>query len=182
MRATAILRAEHEAILSGTSLLQNVVERIATDEPVSPDQLGHLLGFFDAVADGTHRAKEEKVLFPALAAFGFDVERAAIAANVAEHVRLRSLLDVMRETAAFIGGSRAARGRFVQAARSYVGVIENHIAKENSVLFPMIDEVLAGRDESWIVEQFAERDAELGAGAASRMISELGSEAAEIGR
>ncbi|HEY6103772.1 MAG TPA: hemerythrin domain-containing protein [bacterium] len=89
--------------------------------------------------------KEERCLFPALAKAGVPEAGGPVAVMLEEHDRGRALLRVMES------GAAADRAR---AAREYVGLLREHIDKENGVLFPLADAVLddparEGSTASW---------------------------------
>jgi hemerythrin-like domain-containing protein len=49
------------------------------------------------------------------------------------------------------------------AARRYVGLLRDHIEKENALLFPLADAVLEARAQAELLREFASVEAELGA-------------------
>jgi len=51
-------------------------------------------------------------------------------------------------------------------ARRYVGLLRDHIEKENALLFPLADAVLEPRAQAELLREFATVEAELGAEAA----------------
>ena len=143
MRITDTLRDEHEVIQQVLDCLDELAERALADSRVDVASAGEALDFLTAFADRCHHAKEEQILFPALSARGLPREAGPIAVMLGEHelgraaiARMRAALDDAQRKAA------EAPGRFARAAREYVALLREHIAKENGVLFPMADRIL----------------------------------------
>ena len=59
--------------------------------------------------------------------------------------------------------------RWGDAAAQYTGLLRDHIAKENEVLFPMADEVLAPEEQEELATAFEGVEEELGQGVHERM-------------
>ncbi len=121
MRATNLLREEHEIILRALRLLEAVAAR--GQQPPKA-----LLDFFSDFADAHHHGKEEGILFPAMEEAGFPHEDGPVGVMLHEHEAGRELIAALRDPA-----------RFADAARSYVALLSAHIDKENGMLFPMAD-------------------------------------------
>ena len=121
MRATQLLREEHEIILRGLAVL----EKLAASGKQPPPEL---LEFFSEFADVHHHGKEEEILFPALEDAGFPRDAGPVGVMLHEHELGRELLGAMRDPA-----------QFAQAARGYVALLGGHIQKENQILFVMAD-------------------------------------------
>ena len=179
MKATQVLMHEHEVIEQALGLLDAAAARLARGESVPPRDLEQLLEFFAVFADGCHHAKEEGILFPALEAAGVPRDGGPIAVMLSEHEVGRRLVGRMRrDSTAAAGGDAGARRRFADAAREYVDLLAQHIAKENQVLFPAADARLSESDDRAITAAFARHEErEMGPGTHERfhrMLDELG--------
>lgn len=131
---TATLRDEHVLILQALDLLEAAAARDERGLPVPGGWWAELIGWFRAFADRNHHAKEERILFPAMAKAGVPAEGGGpIAVMLEEHGEGRTLLQTMVE------GEGRSR---VVAGRRYVGLLRAHIDKENGILFPLADEVI----------------------------------------
>jgi hemerythrin-like domain-containing protein len=51
-------------------------------------------------------------------------------------------------------GDQSARADVVRNARGYAELLRQHIAKENSVLFPMADKVIPVSEQAAVYEEF----------------------------
>ncbi len=160
--ATAELRHEHQVILRALAVLERAGERLAAGAAVDEAALAELVGLVRTFADTCHHAKEERHLFPRLAAQSVgDV----LAPFLAEHEEGRGYL---RGLAAGPAAARAA------AVRRYVGLLRDHIEREDRVLFPMADAVLTAEAQAELGRRFAEVEAEVaGPGGHERLLAVL---------
>ena len=168
--ATEILRHEHEAILRVLDALDEAGRRLVDGRPVPVATLEGLLEFLGTFADRCHHAKEEGVLFPALEARGMPREMGPVGVMLAEHEAGRACVRRMREAVPVVARGRVDAGeRFVAAGADYTGLLRDHIAKENEVLFPMAEELLGPAALEALAEDFERVEAAVGAGVHERM-------------
>ncbi|MHC4932765.1 MAG: hemerythrin domain-containing protein [Planctomycetota bacterium] len=88
--------------------------------------------FIATFADRCHHGKEEDRLFPALEKKGIPRDGGPIGVMCSEHQIGRGHVRRMRELIA--GGDLAA---LKQTSLEYVGLLRQHIHKEDNILFPM---------------------------------------------
>jgi hemerythrin-like domain-containing protein len=143
--ATAELRHEHEVILRALAVLERAGERLATGGRVDEAALLELVALIRLFADTCHHGKEEDQLFPALREKGFG---ATLGVFLDDHAEGRGYLAILAG-----GAPAAARG---SAARKYVGLLRDHIQRENEVLFPMADDVLDHDEHARLARRYAE--------------------------
>jgi len=141
MQPTDTLKAEHRVIEQVLDCLERMVERIQAGEAFERDDARGALAFFRAFADTCHHGKEEDLLFPAMIAAGIPSEVGPVAVMLAEHDQGRSAIGAM--DAALEAGDDA---EFAGAATTYLGLLRDHIAKEDNILFPLADSVLRERE------------------------------------
>jgi len=154
MRATQLLREEHEIILRGLRVLDALAAKAARGDPVPAQAVDALLAFLIEFADAHHHGKEEAILFPALEEAGFPREAGPVGVMLDEHVKGRSLISAMREAAPRATGIPDARARFAAAARAYGQLLSAHIDKEDHVLFPMAEQSISREDKQRVDESF----------------------------
>jgi hemerythrin-like domain-containing protein len=161
--ATAELRHEHEVILRALAVLERAGRRLATGEPVDETALAGLVDLCRTFADRCHHGKEEHTLFPLLEARGVG---GLLAVFLEEHVEGRAYLATLASAAP--PAERAA------AARRYVGLLRDHIERENGVLFPMVDGILTDAEQAELVRRFAEvEERVVGRGIHERLLAAL---------
>ena len=143
--ATADLREDHEVILRALAVVERVATRLASGQPVSEATLADLVQFLRAFADQCHHGKEEDHLFPAMRARGAgDI----LAVFAEEHEEGRRYLRTLE--------SGAPATERATAARRYVGMLRDHIERENEVLLPMADELLDAEEHSALARAYAD--------------------------
>lgn len=152
---TQILRDEHVLILGALDALERAADRLERFGAAPPDAWwAEMVGWLRAFADQGHHAKEERLLFPAMARAGVPADGGGpIGAMLAEHEEGRALVRVI---AGSDGPRRAA------AVRRYVDLLRAHIDKENDVLFPLADSVLDAEAQRDLARRFATIEDELG--------------------
>lgn len=160
MNATEQLRAEHDGITIMLDILERICEQMASGRPANLDHLDRIIEFLSVFADKCHHGKEEDILFPALEKSGIPKEGGPIGVMLSEHDRGREEIRSMRKALEELRGGRDANKDFIRAATGYVGLLRNHIAKENNVLFVMAERNLSGFDQARLFEAFEtmERD------------------------
>jgi hemerythrin-like domain-containing protein len=158
MRATDILVSEHNLILRALVVLDRVASRVEAGRPVPEEPAQQLIDFFKKFADASHHAKEEGVLFPALAAAGLPSHGGPVAVMLHEHSLGRAAVRAMAEAVAALGTDPGAPAAYSQAARTFSRLLSSHISKENGVLFPMAENFLAPEQDDALLTAFNEHD------------------------
>lgn len=161
----AMLRHEHEVILRALALSERLGQSLESGEAVDRKALAWLVEFFRIFADRCHHGKEEEHLFPALERCGIPKEGGPLGVMLHEHEEGRALVRAMAE-----GDDRLA----AEAIRGYVTLLRAHIEKENSVLFPLAEQVLPDEEQEKLVHAFeAVEQALAGPGVHERLLGEL---------
>ena len=152
---------EHEAILFALGLLERMVARGKGAGLLEAGDLAEFIGFLREFADKCHHGKEEGILFPALVKAGIPEKGGPIGMLLAEHAQGRAFVAEM--AAALAGGTD--RERFTRAAEGYDHLLKAHIQKENGVLFPSAEKLLAAAELAGIYAAFeAHEEQVIGAG------------------
>jgi hemerythrin-like domain-containing protein len=151
MNPTQILVDEHSVILRVLSALEKMAQQTEQVGLVDPETGGQFVDFIATFADRCHHGKEEDQLFPALFAKGMPKEAGPIAVMLGEHDEGRVLVRRMR---AAVGGEGDPAADYAAAARSFVGLLRDHIAKENEVLFPMAEAMLTPDEKRDVLAAF----------------------------
>lgn len=161
MTPTKRLEQEHEQILDLLTVLEHLARRVREGERPLPD-LQECLQLLRTFADDAHHGKEERHLFPALNASGLPRHSGPVAVMLLEHDAGRSELSDMGSALIDLGlGEEEGAGRFARAASRYVGLLRDHIDKENDVLFPIACEILGADATEPLVREYAAVDVEV---------------------
>jgi hemerythrin-like domain-containing protein len=144
------LRKEHEGILFGLRILEQMVRRLKAGPAPDVEQLKEMVGFLQLFADRCHHGKEEGLYFPSLEKVGIPNEGGPIGQMLREHAMGR--VFVARMAAAVESPYRPME--FANAANGYIDLLRAHIGKENDVLFRMGDARLPPEEQARLLEAF----------------------------
>src|SRR5215470_16838415 len=159
MKSVERLKAEHDLIERGLTLLEKAVARIDAGQPLPEGFPEWAPRFFQQFADQCHHAKEEDVFFPVLKQRGIPEQGGPIGVMLHEHALGRDCVGRMREA----GRAQPFDARtFADAARQYVPLLRQHILKENTVLFLMAERVMSDADDADVAARFAQVEQERG--------------------
>ncbi|HOW43886.1 MAG TPA: hemerythrin domain-containing protein [Candidatus Aminicenantes bacterium] len=166
MTATEMLVEEHDLIQKVLDWGETELARIAAGGRPDAGKLLQAVDFIRNFADRCHHAKEEGALFRRLVQKGMPRDNGPIAVMLHEHEQGRAHVAAL--AAAIAGAARGDAGA-VAALREhlggYIALLRAHIDKEDRILYPMADRLLAPEDQEWLEREFArvERE-ETGAG------------------
>jgi hemerythrin-like domain-containing protein len=159
--ATRILSDEHQVILGVLGCLEAALREVEDGSSMTLDDGRDLLAFFRGYADRVHHGKEEVVLFPLLEELGIPREGGPIGVMLHEHDLGRAALG--RFEAALEPASRGddtARAQLLEAGRFFLGMLREHIEKEDHCLFPMACQSVPADELGRLLEAYRAADAE----------------------
>jgi hemerythrin-like domain-containing protein len=160
-KAIEDLQNEHQAILSSLQILDTLRGRLERGLDVERRDIHDFAAFLKEFADKCHHGKEEGILFPALVKAGITEKGGPIGVMLSEHAKGRELIKEMESAVS----GKEDRERFMRAAKEYSSLLHAHIEKENSVLFPSAERVLAAPQLDQIYEAFEQHEQKvIGAG------------------
>ncbi len=138
----ASLIREHELIGPLAEGLASFAEALSSEvlDPASERaDLEHFVRVFTDLADCVHHEKEEAVLLPFLCRHGFEWTDGPLAEVRREHRQERYLIDVLCQAAAREETwNHEERRRIVDSATALADFQSEHLAKENTLLFPAV--------------------------------------------
>lgn len=143
MSATEALTREHRIIERAL----RVLERLTDEDSPAVERLEGVVEVLRVVGDRCHHGKEEQVLFPALAEVGHGPQDGPVGAMLVDHEEGRALLTELEDEAVALRAGRGDPRRIARAGARYAALLRDHIEREDEVLFPMADELLAGRED-----------------------------------
>lgn len=155
MEATETLMAEHRVIERVLDSLETAAARLATGDPVPAEFFLKAVDFIKGFADGCHHRKEEDVLFDVLVANGMARESGPVAIMLAQHEEGRRLTRALHDWAERMrAGDATAPGRVARFALNYVALLRDHIRKEDSMLFPLVDRTFSPEQQTAVAVAF----------------------------
>lgn len=155
MEATDILMSEHRVIERVLTALDVATQRLEQGQAVRAGFFLDAADFIKGFADGCHHRKEEGVLFESMVAHGMSRLGGPIAVMLADHEQGRSFTRGMREAAHKLeAGDASAKTAVIANARGYVALLQQHIMKEDNILFPMANRVIPSDDQPAVAQGF----------------------------
>lgn len=143
MQATRQLKEEHKAVKQALKTLEKVCKKLDKGEKVDQRHLDGLLDFLRTFVDKCHHSKEEDVLFPALEKSGVPNEGGPIGMMLIEHDTGRGFIKGMVE------------GKdFTENARSYIALLNDHIDKEDNILYMIADMHISPEEQKNLLKEF----------------------------
>ncbi|ASK64377.1 hypothetical protein CFK37_11015 [Virgibacillus phasianinus] len=115
----------HHALVIALKLKQAGTEK----SKLSPDDIKIEAQHFWRNGGQKHFREEEEILLPAYAQFVSIDDQPAIAKMLLEHVKIRSLMEVIRNAS-------------LEELNQLGTLLANHVREEERVIFPMIEEAL----------------------------------------
>jgi hemerythrin-like domain-containing protein len=149
---------EHTLIKRWLAMVPEIVDRLERDwDRLRPVLVG-AIGFIRNYADAYHHAKEEDVLFA-----GLDGKLDIIQTMRQDHERARALVRRLAE-AVETSDVPVARACLTEHAE----LLQEHIKKEDEILYPWIDRGLSDKQVGQLFARFAEIDREFDNGPAEQ--------------
>jgi len=159
---TKVLSDEHRVIETVLTCIDTMARQAHATHVLDPDTADMALRFVVAYADRWHHQKEEGCLFPMLEQRGLPPHEGPVAVMLQEHELGRGHVKAMREAVAKVrAGESAAAMAFAVDAQAYVALLRDHIAKEDSCLWPMALEVLSSHDRAKLLQDYERAEAEI---------------------
>jgi len=155
---TSQLAAEHEYVKLVVGAMDDEVAYIERTGNVHTERVAQMIDFTRNFTDGDHHAKEEDLLFPLLE------ERSATAGGtisvlLSEHEAARDCIRAIDEALPDAAGPDRARREKAAVViagnlKLYAYLLPLHIGKEDSVLFPLAEELLSVQEQEMLAEDF----------------------------
>ena len=161
------LKEEHTLVLMVVEAMEREVTSIQKTGRVHTDRVAQMIDFTRNFTDGYHHYKEEQVLFPVLE------ERSRAAAGqvsvlLSEHDAGRECVRAVVDNLPQANEDKAARKAVEENLGLYAFLLRLHINKEDTVLFPLADEILSDQEAEIMAAEFAHAEAESGSGSPAR--------------
>lgn len=167
MKCTELLEKDHQIILRGLDVLEDMAERVKRGETVDPHDIECLVRFLKVFEDEHHQTKEESALFPVLmrnSGAQYDKLRRILF----EHDQERSLAEGLEDAL-----NTKSRVDFVHFANRLTTLLRAHIYKEEFALFCLIEMSLSADQDASIVAEFASFDERFESGKGADLLDVL---------
>lgn len=161
MKATEILKQEHQAILLVIAQAEKEVASIEKSGTIHVQRVREMADFFQNFVDRCHHAKEEKHLFVGMQARGLPGDAPPLAVMLYEHEQGRACVRAIAEA---VSGTAPPDAAAIQKAKenlaAYARLLRAHIDKENQILYTMADRILTPADQQALAEAFERVESE----------------------
>lgn len=164
------LYAEHDTIQPALYWLERAAEDLERGRSVPEGFQAWVVEFLRQYADQLHHAKEERVLFPAIARTCPGQFDDALRTLSVEHVTFR---DFARSLADCDLAQAPDRERFVEVARQYVGALRSHINREHHQLFGKVRHQLSAAEHAELARACAQAEQETGVADEAQRLARL---------
>jgi len=160
---TEELKQEHVYVLLVVESMEHEVAHIEAGGSVHTERVAQMMEFTRKFTDGYHHYKEEQVLFPVLE----ERDRGAagqVSILLSEHDAGREAVRGVLDNLERADEDEAARTAVAENLKLYAFLLRLHINKEDTVLFPLADELLSDQEAELMADEFARAEEESGAG------------------
>ena len=150
-KTSKILAEEHQNILKVIDVLSDECNNLSAGKKINKDFLTKAIDFIRNYADKFHHAKEEDILFKE---FCKVAEREEVHCNpveqmLVEHDMGRRFIKEIEE-----GLNEEDKQKVISGIKGYTSLLQEHIFKEDNILYPMADEVLNKEIEQEMLKKF----------------------------
>ena len=147
MKPTKILSEEHKNIIKIIGALNKECDSLESGKPLDKEFFNKAVDFIKNYADKFHHAKEEDILFK-------EFNKSQSHCNPTEQMLYEH--DLGRN---FVKGMEQAskennKEKLMENARGYSQLLQEHIYKEDNILYPMADEALNEKTQKSMLEKF----------------------------
>lgn len=148
-----VLTSEHEAIGALLGALAAMASRLKEGEVVPKDDLYDAMMVVVEFAEGSHRAKEEAVLFPALSAASPERGGEMTRRLTSDHRAFRHVAAAVREQIPR-STTKAVRRQVGRNLATYIRLLRAHIRVETEELLPELERSLPPAQRERVVQGF----------------------------
>jgi hemerythrin-like domain-containing protein len=150
-----VLAREHRLIERALTVLGRICDEVRRTKTLDTSAATEVIHFLRDFADRTHHAKEERTLFPAIDARTFFPGCGLVSEHQLGRERVRSMAEAVARSSR--GDAEAAQA-FVRCARSYIGLLREHIAKEDECLARVVAGAFSADEGERLTQEFEETE------------------------
>lgn len=147
-KQTEILQDEHKIILKVVGVLEKKCLSLKDNEEIDQEFFLKAIEFIRNYADKFHHAKEENILFVEFNKKANSTRCNPVEQMLREHEEGREYVGNMEK-----GLKNDDVDIIAENGLRYSELLKNHIMKEDSILYPMMDEVFDEKTQEMVTEQ-----------------------------
>jgi hemerythrin-like domain-containing protein len=149
----AVLAREHRLIERALDVLSRICDGARRTKRLNAPDATQVIQFLREFADRTHHLKEEKVLFPAIESRTFFPGCGLVSEHQLGRERVTRMASVVEGAS---NGDADSVQVFVRQARALIGLLREHIAKEDDCLANVVHREFSGEDLERLSLEFEE--------------------------
>ena len=153
------LKKEHRDIERMLKIVWDAANLIEGGDDVDLEIFKDASDFFRNYADGCHHVKEERILFERMTARGVPAEYGPLPMMRGEHEEGREHIRKMAELSSR-KLTKKTSCELLTHVREYVNLLSQHIQKEDTILYPIANDVLTARDQIELGKGFAKAESD----------------------
>lgn len=153
-----MLSDEHQNILKVVCVLIKECDAVESGEGLDKTFFIKAIDFIKNYADKFHHAKEEDILFVEICKDAAQIHCNPTPQMLVEHDLGRDFIKNLEK-----GLEENDSKKVVGNARGYAQMIQEHIFKEDNILYPMADEALSAEIQESMLERFKQVETKFGA-------------------
>jgi len=153
---TQILSEEHQTILKVIDAALGECNELEKGKALDLEFFQKTIDFIKNFADKFHHAKEEEILFKAMLENIENLHCNPIPVMLHEHDEGRECVRGMEEAIA-----ENDMAKLIENTRAYCILLQNHIYKEDNVLYPMAEEALSDEQKDLVNDKYHEAELKL---------------------
>lgn len=149
MTPTKMLSEEHQNILKITSALIKECDTLESGRALDKNFFEKAIGFIRNYADKFHHAKEEDILFAEINKGNANMHCNPTQQMLYEHEQGREYVKGIED-----GLKNNNVKKVIENARGYASLLQEHIWKEDNILYPMVNQALPSAIQESILQEF----------------------------
>jgi len=149
-KSTAILSEEHRHILKVIDRLIKECDGLRAGNEINKSFFEEAIDFIRNYADKFHHAKEEDILFVELCKDTVEMHCNPTSQMLHEHDLGRGFVKELEE-----GVKSNDKEKVIEGALGYAQLLQEHIFKEDNILYPMADQALSEDIQQVMLDEFA---------------------------
>jgi hemerythrin-like domain-containing protein len=155
MKPTDNLIIEHREISELLNIMSIIAENIKSKDVFYPNDVEEIINYLIIILDKSHQGKEDGVLYPELILSGIPKETAPLSIINYEHNLAKHYLNDINSCVVNCKIGNDFSGELLaDSLTNYVIVIQNHIQREEEIVFPLANEVLSDEKQNEISQKF----------------------------
>lgn len=148
---TSKLSEEHQIILQVIDAVIEECNNIENEKPINTEYFSQIISFIKNYADGYHHRKEEDILFKTMLKSVDCMHCNPIPVMLREHEEGRHFVRGMEDALASMNTKL-----LIENALGYCYLLQNHIYKEDNILYPMAEEALNENQKKQVEIEYAQ--------------------------